>query len=69
MAVMTVAVELFLSVAFWSEAWRRRAAVIGIAFHTGLVLLMLPSQSMLLLVFGIAMTALYVPFFERELAV
>jgi uncharacterized membrane protein YphA (DoxX/SURF4 family) len=69
MAVMTVVVELFLAVAFWSAVWRRRAVMIGIAFHAGLVLLMLPSQSMLLLVFGIAMTALYLPFFERELHV
>jgi uncharacterized membrane protein YphA (DoxX/SURF4 family) len=64
MAVMTIVVELFLSVAFWSAVWRKRAAVIGVAFHIGLVLLMLPSQSMLLLVFGIAMMGLYLLFFD-----
>lgn len=66
MAAATIAMELFLAVAFWSPAWRGTAAVAGLAFHAGLVTLMLPSQAVLLLVFGIAMASLYLAFFEHE---
>ena len=65
-ACVTILVELFLAVAFWSPVWRRSAAVVGVFFHAGLVTLMLPAQTMLLLVFGIVTTTLYLPFFDHE---
>ena len=61
----SIAAELFLAVAFWSSGWRGVAAIVGIVFHIGLVALMLPSQMVLLVVFGVAMTALYLLFFEH----
>jgi predicted DCC family thiol-disulfide oxidoreductase YuxK len=64
-AVASIAAELFLAMALWSVHWRRVAVVVGILFHIGLVMLMLPSQTVLLLVFGVAMTSLYLLFFEH----
>jgi hypothetical protein len=56
-AVLTIAVELWLASAIWSERLARPTILTGVAFHLGIVLLFARSSD--LAIFGMGMFALY----------
>jgi hypothetical protein len=63
MVIGSIAVELFLAVAFWVRRLRGPAALTGLLFHAGLIGLMRPLETLQLVVFAMVMFALYVLFF------
>lgn len=63
-AVASIATELFLGWALWSVRWRRTAAMVGVIFHTSLVLVMDDPTTVGLAVFAATCVSLYVLFFD-----
>lgn len=65
-AVASIATELFLAFAFWSKRHRMPALYAGILLHTMIVLSFPFGDGAALVIFGILMLGLYVPFFDTH---
>jgi uncharacterized membrane protein YphA (DoxX/SURF4 family) len=63
-ATMTVVVEIFLALGFWLPRVRWVALACGVGFHAVIVATLGQAINLNLIVFGLAMFALYVPFFS-----
>jgi hypothetical protein len=59
-AVLT---EIFLALALWSDKYRRIGVVVGVLFHLTLTLMIVPEVAIQLLVFSLAVLALYPLYF------
>jgi vitamin K-dependent gamma-carboxylase len=64
-AVLSIASELFVACALWSSRVRVFAVVVGVGFHT-LILLFLDSSRLALSIFALDMFAVYVVFFDAR---
>lgn len=64
LAVASLGVELFLAAGLWGRRTRLAAIVVGVAFHFGLVAIILPAVSLQIFVFTLLMLALYPLFFD-----
>lgn len=69
LAVLSIAVEAFLVVAFWLPRWRRAGLMAGIALHGMIPIIFIggPGVSgvLWLVVFGLAMGSLYAAFWAQ----
>jgi uncharacterized membrane protein YphA (DoxX/SURF4 family) len=63
-AILTVVAEIFLALGFWVPRVRWVALACGVGFHMTIVATLGQAISLNLIVFGLAMFALYVPFFS-----
>ncbi len=63
-AAATIVLELWLSFALWTESRVRVAIVLGVLFHVGIVIMMLPRSD--LVVFTLLMVAGYTAFWPDE---
>lgn len=64
MAVGTVLVELYLAVGLWNPSTRRKAAVLGVLLHVGIVT-MLRDETVPLIAFALTCVGLYWLFLSR----
>lgn len=64
LAVATVAIEIFLAFALWGRSTRQKAAVLGIALHLGIVVLM-REETIPLIAFAVTCLGLYWLFLSR----
>lgn len=64
LAWLSILVEGFLALAFWSRRRRKVACVVGVLFHVSVILIIAPASE--LLVFALVMFSLYVLHFEDE---
>lgn len=62
LAWLSILVEGFLALAFWSPRWRKAACVAGVLFHLSVILLIAPASE--LIVFAVVMFSLYLLHFE-----
>lgn len=60
---VAVITEIFLALALWSDKYRRIGVVVGVLFHLTLTLMIVPEVAIQLLVFSLAVLALYPLYF------
>lgn len=63
LSVVAVLTEIFLSLALWSNKYRRVGVVVGVLFHITLTLMIVPEVAIQLFVFSLAVLALYPLYF------
>ena len=63
LAAASIMVEIFLALALWSPKYRKVGAITGALFHTALTLLIISDATLQLVVFSLAVLAIYPLYF------